>query len=161
MIVAGIDSAARTGIAIVSSDGRRERLLWHAVREVHDAADIAELVAEVAERGVHLIAIESAYLGINPRTALALGERVGRWLQQIERTGGRATCVSPSIWQSGILLGLIAARSTRAVRKRAARQWARATFGVELGEDEADATGIATWAARRAVMEDRTRKAAR
>ena len=60
--------------------------------------------------------------------------------------------VTATVWQLEILSALIDHRSDRATRKLAARQCARATFGVELSEDEADAAGIATWALRRALL---------
>jgi hypothetical protein len=51
-----------------------------------------------------------------------------------------------------MLSGLISTRAPRAARKAAAQLWVRRNFGAELGEDEADAAVMATWALRLHAM---------
>lgn len=152
MIVLGIDSAELTGIAVVARlPGQRETLVRRATIPVRSAVDVGAAVAELASAAPDLVAIEAPFVRLNPATGLALATLLGRWLQEWERRGVRTTTVLASTWQSALLTGLIDRRSDRATRKAAAQRWARATFGVELPEDEADAAGIASWAIRRAL----------
>jgi len=77
-----------------------------------------------------------------------LATLLGRWLQEWERRGVPTVTVLASTWQIALLAGLIDRRSDRAARKAAAQRWALATYGAELGQDEADAAGIAAWGLR-------------
>lgn len=151
MIVLGIDSAEVTGFAVVVRDpGQRERLVRHGTLPIRTAADVGAAVTELAAAAPDVVAIEAPFVRANPATGLALATLLGRWLQEWERRGARTTTVLASTWQIGLLAGFIDRRSDRAARKAAAQQWARATFGVNLPEDEADAAGIASWTLRRA-----------
>jgi len=158
MIVVGLDSAELTGYAVVAA-GPRERLTHHGTFTISGAADVEQAVATLAAMKPDLVAVEAPYVRLNAATGLTLAVLLGRWLQAWERRGVATATVLASTWQIQILGGLVDRRSDRATRKRAARLWTRSTFAVELGEDEADAAGIATWAARRAVMDQRTRVA--
>jgi Holliday junction resolvasome RuvABC endonuclease subunit len=161
MIVVGIDSAELTGFGVVASGpGGRERLLRHGVFKIRTAADIERAVAELAGDRPDLVAIEAPFIGVNVTTGLTLATLLGRWLQAFESRGIPTTTVTASVWQIGVLAGLITVRSPRAARKAAARMWTAASYGVELGEDEADAAGIAAWALRRALVKARTGRAA-
>ena len=54
------------------------------------------------------------------------------------------------MWQTAILPG-VTHRTRSADRKAAAIVFARQRFGVEVGEDAADAIALATWVARNAT----------
>lgn len=160
MIVIGLDSAEHTGFAVVESTGPRERLVQHGTFRVRRAGDVEQAVAALAPLRPDLVAIEGVYVAANAATALTLAILLGRWLQAWERRGIECTTVTAATWQPAILSGLIGQRSPREDRKRAAVIWASGTFGgVTLPEDEADAAGIATWAARQALMKARERRA--
>ena len=151
MIVLGVDSAfSRTGWALVEREDRRERLIAHGILEACDADVVSEFAGKMATGPltIHTVVIEDAYLAENVDTLKALCRLVGRWQQAFEVLGLRTRLVMADVWQRGILLGLIGARSEREERKRAAQLWAKATFGEVLHSDEADAAGIATWQIR-------------
>jgi hypothetical protein len=154
--VLGLDVANSTGYALVAGDpGGTERLLRCGVMDARHGGDVARGVGALARLQPDLVAVETPYVGRSAGAALDLATLVGRWLQGWEMRTYPTVTVTASIWQLEILSGLLNQRSKRATRKQAARQWARATFGVELGEDEADAAGIATWALRRALLAQR------
>ncbi len=150
MTVLGLDSALRTGFAVVARDpGGRERLERHGTLTVRTAADVEAAVAELAAAGPDVVAVEAPFIRANAATGLTLATLLGRWLQEWERRGVPTVTVLASTWQIGLLAGLIDRCSDRAARKAAARRWALATYDAPLAEDEADAAGIAAWALRR------------
>jgi hypothetical protein len=157
VIVLGIDSAELTGFAVVTSGpGGRETLLRHGVFKIRAAADVEVAVVDLVGGTLpDLVAIEAPFIGQNVTTGLTLATLLGRWLQALEIRGVPTTTVTANVWQIGILTGLITQRSRRAERKAAACGWSKATFGVALSEDEADAAGIATWALRHARLAQR------
>jgi Holliday junction resolvasome RuvABC endonuclease subunit len=165
VIVAGIDSAELTGFAVVVAEpGGRERLLRHGTLKIRKAADVERAVAELAGDRPDLVAIEAPFIGVNVTTGLTLATLLGRWLQSWETRGVPTTTATASVWQTGVLSGLITPCSNRAERKAACRTWCKATFsgetrGVNLTEDEADAIGLATFAVRRAVLAAKVRAA--
>lgn len=153
MIVIGVDSAEHAGVAVVHRDHQGERLRLTTTLEITTAADVESAVTRLTTYRPDLVAIEAPFVRMNPATALVLAVLMGRWLQEWERRGVATCTVLASVWQLGLLDGLISRRSDRACRKAAAKRWALATYGVELPEDEADAAGIAAWALRRARMQ--------
>lgn len=146
--VLAVDSAQRSGWAIVRHARGRDRLLDHGIVNVRSAADVVQAVEVLASFPVDAIAIESPYIGVNAGTGLALAMLAGRWAQEFERRGVEVQGVLATVWQMGVLAGLISRHSGRDDRKRAAQLWARATFGAALAEDEADAAGLASFVAR-------------
>jgi Holliday junction resolvasome RuvABC endonuclease subunit len=156
-VVLGIDGATRAGWSLVSAAFQpRERLsiIDHGVIDLSgNSGRPSELVAALVERveehvaisGLR-VAIELAYLGrgakANVETMRLLARFCGRFEQAFGLAGADLELVFPAHWQSRIL-GSLGGR-TRKDRKAAAARWGRATFpGVELSEDDADATAMA------------------
>jgi Holliday junction resolvasome RuvABC endonuclease subunit len=153
MRVLGLDSAERTGFALVAREpGGRERLLRHGCLTAITASHVEAAVAELAGEAPDLVAIEAPFVKVNASTGLVLATLLGRWLQEWERRGTRTTTVLASTWQISLLAGLIGRASVREARKAAARSWTKAIYGAELSEDEADAACIAGWALRRGLI---------
>jgi Holliday junction resolvasome RuvABC endonuclease subunit len=150
VIVLGLDSAEHTGFAVVERAGGAERLLRSGARPIRSAADVETAVAELAAGAPDVVAVEEPFVHPrNPATGLTLARLLGRWLQALEVRGLATVTVPASMWQPGILAGVT--RVTRsAERKRAAQALVRELFGVEAGEDEADAIAMAVWVARNA-----------
>lgn len=164
MIVVGIDSATRSGVATVHGERTGDvRLLHHGTFNGTRASSVQNVTASLSHladfcsRGPvdHLVVIEEPYLDKNPRTAMLLARITGRWLQALETAGHPVELVQPSTWQQGLLAGLITPRSPRAQRKEAARRYVKAEFGVDVSEDEADAICIATWRLKQWRIESR------
>ena len=151
MKILGIDSAELTGFAVVSRapDGT-ERLEQHGVLTIRAAADVELAVAELASANPDLVTVEEPFIHPKyPMTGLVLARLLGRWLQAFEARGFTTVTIPASMWQPGVLPGIT--RQTRsAQRKAAAVAFARERFGVEVGEDAADAIALATFAARTA-----------
>ena len=153
MRVLGLDSAERTGFAlVVRPPGGRERLLRHGCVTVGTGRQVEAAVSELAVDGPDLVAIEAPFVKVNASTGLVLATLLGRWLQEWERRGVPTLTVLASTWQIAILAGLIERTSGREARKAAARRWTLALYGEELSEDEADAACIASWALRRGLV---------
>jgi Holliday junction resolvasome RuvABC endonuclease subunit len=150
IIVLGIDSAiSKCGWAVVERDGGHERLVAHGVLVAVDGEVVGDFAGRMAHgQRIDVVVIEDAYLDTNVDTVKKLSRLVGRWQQAFETLGLETTLVMGSVWQRQILSGLIGLTSPREARKKAAKLWARATFHEALGEDEADAAGLATWGAR-------------
>jgi len=148
---AGIDGAERTGFAVVDPASTPPRLLLHGAARIRTGADVEKLVAEIASAGPALVGIEAPFVkpaarGGNPASALALAVLVGRFRQALDARSLVTRTVLASSWQP-LVLGC-GRWTSREARKAAAVAWARRTFGVELGEDAADAAAIAMWASR-------------
>jgi len=150
-----LDSATTTGWA--SLDG--ERLTGHGVV---DAGDLLRLdaFASIACRTDRpdLVVIEDNFVmrgpKANPNTMKILSRIVGAWQLAFAVRGVPTEVVLPGVWQKGVLGQL-----TKGGTKRAAALWVRATFGIVVSEDAADAIGLGTWVARREQLARRIRAA--
>ena len=148
MIVLGLDSASTCGWAVVESTP--ERLLEHGAVDARDHDEIERLADYVVSKYCpRRAAIEDSYLGDNVATVKLLSRLVGRWEQALALRSVKHEIVMADVWQQGVLGGLISRRSKRAERKAACVRWVRATYGIGVAEDPADAIGLATWMARR------------
>ena len=154
MMALGIDAATRTGWALVSSDLGRETLVEHNTLELggRNAWEWVDWLVQHCRGQLQpsIVAVECPWLGKDPHALEVLARLCGRFEQAFEAAGARVIVVKAQQWQCAALSGLMNRTSKRVQRKRAAKLWCRATFGVDLCEDEADAACIATWAIRQA-----------
>jgi Holliday junction resolvasome RuvABC endonuclease subunit len=152
VIVVGLDSAEQTGFAVVvRTDDGRELLDDHGTVTVHSAADVDATMEALALRRPDVVVVEEPFVHPrNPATGLTLARLLGRWLQAAEARGLTTLTVPASMWQPGILPG-VTQRTRSAARKQAARAFVRERFGLEVGEDEADAIAMAAYVARTAT----------
>jgi Holliday junction resolvasome RuvABC endonuclease subunit len=121
------------------------------------SALINELALVVGE--VDIVAIELPYLGKNVNTLRVLARLFGRFEQAFEPTGAEIVEVTAQHWQHRILGRFGGVR--RESLKPAAIMWARATFGVQLTEDEADAAGVSACVLRERAYARKIRSASR
>lgn len=149
MICLGIDCATKTGWALVERESGRERLLDYGVLDISGKKLPAwNPVAALALRCrapnpvPDVVAIELPYLDKNVATALLLARLCGRFEQAFGPSGAQVVVHRASEWQSKIL-GRFGGR-TREELKKAVVLWGKATFGVQLPVDAADAAGGAT-----------------
>ena len=86
MIVLGIDpGTANTGFGVISSDGRVVRALAHGSVKTRPRDDMAIRLAQIQraieelieEHRPDAVALESLFIGANPRTILAVGQARG------------------------------------------------------------------------------------
>jgi hypothetical protein len=93
--------------------------------------------------------IEDQYLKkANPDTLKKLGRAGGRWEEACVSAGLEVTYVHASVWQQAVLRGAMTRnRAMSDERKRASVGVVRGRYGVDMQDDEADATMLATWAA--------------
>ena len=152
MLALGIDCATRSGWAAVESHLGRESLIEHGIVDAAAETPLWEQMDSVLDKARHvaLVAIELPWLGDNPHTLEVLARLCGQWEHACAMRGLDCVLVRPQQWGTSILSGLITTHSKRAQRKRAAKMWCKATFGVDLPEDEADAACLSTWAIRQA-----------
>jgi Holliday junction resolvasome RuvABC endonuclease subunit len=153
VIALGVDIASKTGWSIVESQGGREALLEYGIVDIANPTPLWEQIDAVLDKGRHVavVALELPYLAKeNPHVLEVLARLCGQWEHACAIRGLEAVLVRSKTWQTAILRGLITTSSKREQCKRAAQTWCRATFGLDLPEDEADATAIATWALRTA-----------
>jgi Holliday junction resolvasome RuvABC endonuclease subunit len=143
-VVIGVDSAERTGFAVLAD----ARLVRHGVADIASAADVERTADLLALHRPDLVCVEAPFVRVNAATGLTLARLLGRWLQAFERRDIPTATVLASTWQPIVLVGRMTPRTKGPDRKLAAQAWALETFGLELPEDEADAAGIAAWAAR-------------
>jgi Holliday junction resolvasome RuvABC endonuclease subunit len=150
MIVLGLDSATRTGFAVVRVEGGREELLEHGVIDGRDADEIDDFAHRIAQTySPDVAAIEDNYLDKDPSALKTLSRIVGRWQQALETRGVETRLVLAQVWQSGLLRGLGGA-GDRKGRKKAAALWVLGAFRIkDVSPDETDAICMATWEARR------------
>jgi Holliday junction resolvasome RuvABC endonuclease subunit len=154
LLVLGLDSAPNTtGWAIVERDGPREKVVMFG--RIGRVAGPVMRAFLLGKQDVTLVAIEEPYLGLNPKTHAMLCRWAGRWEMACELAGLRHRLVRASIWQQGILAGLIHRRSPRVACKLAAQRWVELTFGLITSEDEADAIAMATWQIRQLALKQR------
>lgn len=139
---------------MVERTGGHEELLGRGVLDLSGKAGlpsavisafVRKLAAELVLDGVH-VAIELPYLARgkaqNVVVLRTLARFCGRWEQALEVYGAQVELVMANDWQHRLLGQFGGAK--RAERKKAAKLWAKGTFGVRLTEDEADAVAIAT-----------------
>lgn len=156
----GIDAATSSGWGVIDTSKGRRGLLSFGAINAKDAHAIIEVVESALALGVADAAIETPYVTpdpkrANPDTAIKLGVIVGRWVQELDRAGIPCTWCKAVTWQQGLLAGLIRGSSPREVRKRAAKTYVRAEFGIDVEEDPADAICVAIWRGRHARIEER------
>ena len=145
----GVDVATRAGWSIVQADGGHESVIEHGIVSPGEPPICQQIERVVSHaRGVDLVVLERPYLDRNVATMEVLARLLGAWEHACACRGLDVVLVRASQWQSAILRGLINQASKREQRKRAARMWCRATFGLDLEDDEADGLAIATWACR-------------
>ncbi len=153
MRVLFLDAATRTGWAVVEGDARTQQLVNYGA--VDATAEGLKAIVDglhiefLNDRGPELCVVEEPFLDKNVRSLKVLAYTVGRWLQELERSGFRTSLVTADTWQLGLLTGLITPASPRKDRKAAAKRMVRILYGgLECSEDEADAICGATWAVR-------------
>jgi Holliday junction resolvasome RuvABC endonuclease subunit len=146
--VLALDSAEVTGFAVVACENGTEVLLRHGAVTVKTASDVETAAGGLAREGAHLAVVEEPFVHPrNPATGLVLARLLGRWLQAFETKGVPTATIPASMWQTKVLPG-VTWRTRSADRKMAAVTFARATFGVDVSEDVADAIAMATWVVR-------------
>lgn len=155
----GIDSAfARCGWALVERAGDRERLIDHGTLKAVDADLVSDFAGKIAngKLAVDSVVIEDAHIDKNIDTTKSLSRLVGRWQQAFEVLGFETRIVMADVWQRGILTGLITSKTELEGRRKASQLWAKATLGVVLASEEADAAGLATWEVRQRAFREKS-----
>jgi Holliday junction resolvasome RuvABC endonuclease subunit len=146
MKILGIDSASTAGFCLL--DG--ERILEKGAIDARDPHRIDALAALVCGKArPDLVAIEDNFLGVNVNVVKVLSRIVGRFEQAFAMRGVPTELVLASTWQRALLAGLPGGT------KRACATWVRATYGLTVPEDVADAIGLATFVARRELVAQR------
>jgi Holliday junction resolvasome RuvABC endonuclease subunit len=143
-VIVGVDSAERTGIAVICG----ARILRRGLCEVNDWQAVERAADTIATFKPEVVAIEDVFVRLNNSTGLVLSRLLGRWLQAFERRGLATVTVLASTWQPVILAGRMTTRTPGPERKLACIAWALERFGIALPEDQADACAIAAWAQR-------------
>jgi Holliday junction resolvasome RuvABC endonuclease subunit len=161
MLVLGIDAATTTGHATILLGEAGKLSVRRVGRIAARAGAISDLIAAAAGDGVVLAGLETPYLDKNPDTTIKLAMIAGRFAQELDHHRIPCAQLRADEWQKGLLTGLISGRSDRGLRKRAARAWVHATYKLDVTEDEADAICLATWLAKRAVLDRKTAAAVR
>ena len=149
----GVDVATRAGWSVVQADGGHESVIETGIVSPGDppvCQQIEHVVSRAFRQGVELAVLERPYLDRNVATMEVLARLLGAWEHACATRGLDVVLVRASEWQSAILRGIINRASKRAQRKRAARMWVKATFGLDCGEDESDAIALAVWGLRTA-----------
>jgi len=150
MVIAAIDSAEVSGLAVLARDPllARERLLFHDAATIRTAGDVVEAVDALLLFRPDFFVVEEPFISFkNSETGRVLAILFGRWQQQIELRGFAALGVPASMWQPKVLPGFFP-KMRSAERKAAAQSLALRDFGVTVGPDEADAIGLGLFAAR-------------
>ncbi len=160
----GIDCATNAGWAVVERMNGRERLLDHGVlvldgKQLPAWNPVAALALRCRKEGLvpDVVAIELPYLGKNVVTLRTLARLFGRFEQAFEPTGVEIVEIMATKWQHKVL-GKFGGKK-REDLKKAAVLWARATFGVPLTDDEADAAGGAVCVLRERAFAARVKGA--
>jgi Holliday junction resolvasome RuvABC endonuclease subunit len=150
LIVAAIDSAETSGLAVVNRDDHGESVFLHDTVRISGAADVEAAVSRLALHRPDLVVVEEPFVSPRfPGAGLSLSRLVGGWCQAAETRGLTVVTIPAALWQPAVLVG-INGRSRSAERKAASRAFVRGLFGLEVGEDAADAIGLAVYAARNA-----------
>ena len=139
----GIDCATTCGWALVDNTAGKERSLGRGVLDLSRSTqekveDLANLARSMKP---DVVVVELPYLDKNVVTLRTLAMLAGRFQQAFEVAGFPVELLMATQWQSSVL-GRFGGRKREGLKK-AAVLWARATFGVAMTEDEADAHGIA------------------
>lgn len=138
MITVGVDLATTTGLARLDNGTL-------AARGTVKAADYTDVLSITAFcQGADLVAIENVYCGANVATAIKLATLRGRLIQSLDCGGIPWVLCAPSTWRKATFKP--APKTKRKALKAASQAWALATYGIEVGEDVADAIGLASWA---------------
>jgi len=142
-VVVGIDPSTKASGYAVFSGGK---LLYAAKAPARTAAEVTHLVDWLIDQHVEtgapvLVAIESAYCGVNVRTGLQLAELRGRISQECERRGWRVTLVSPAAWRKTTIAP--PPKMKRKELKALSVAYAYTKFGLTVTDDVADAVCIA------------------
>lgn len=148
MNVLGIDSASVSGWAQLEG----ERPIGTGTVNAADLLRLDAFAAFIcAKSRPDLVVIEDNFVmrgpKANPNTMKILSRIVGAWLLAFAVRGVTTEVLLPGVWQKGVLPNLGVGRT-----KKAAAMWVKATFGLTVPEDAADALGIATHVARREQM---------
>lgn len=143
MITLGIDSASSAGWAHL--DG--ERIIGTGTINARDPHRIDALAALVCGKArPDLVVIEDSFMGVNVNTVKVLSRIQGRFEQAFAMRGVPTELVLASVWQKALLTGIPGGT------KKACATWVRATYGITVAEDEADALALATHVARRELV---------
>ena len=144
MIIAGIDPASQTGIAILDADPTALRYAARVrVREgdqwVASAVDMADVIRA---HGTDILVIEQQHISRQGHAGAIIPAQVmGYWLAVAQLAGCDAAIVQPSQWQGHYRI------KRNGKTKQQGRALARSIFGaVADKEDLADAALIAAWA---------------
>jgi len=150
LAVLGIDPGHSSGAGLIIDD----KLKW-AYQVPDHAATRREImglaVAMATGEGALLVVVveKSQNYGSN-RVVRGIGEAAGRWKEQAELAGvpkRRIITVQVNEWREAIY-GSAATRLGKDGHKANAVQLCRAKYGLELGEDAAEAALIAEWGMR-------------
>jgi hypothetical protein len=149
VLALGVDSATKTGLAMVKFENGRFSIVETRlanVREPLDATVGFSLDSLLELRA--FVAMETPYIArgtkANPATLLKLARIFGWWEYSFALTRVPVLQVSAHAWQSSVLG--VGPRVPRIKRKEAAIVFCMRMFKVELSSDEADAACIAYWA---------------
>jgi Holliday junction resolvasome RuvABC endonuclease subunit len=156
-IILGIDSASRAGWALVQG----EKLLEHnVVTEATNRLRQDALAAYVCSKNrPDLVVIEDNFLSANVATLKVLARMVGAWEMSFAVRGVETTLMIPESWRAATVKALVPKKPVRADWKLAAKTWVRSTYGVTVGEDEAEAICMASAVARTMAFDQRIRRA--
>lgn len=139
MLIIAIDPSIRaTGFAvldnaILTSFGRTE---------LRTAAQVETLVAQLASFKPDVVAIETTFVSVNPKTGIDLAELRGRLRQALESRLIDVALVAPGTWRKSTIKP--PARSKRKALKAMSKAFALDHYGVMASDDESDAICIAT-----------------
>lgn len=154
--ILGLDCATKCGWALVDNVSGKERMLGRGVmdlsRSTWNQIHWLAMYCRDPDRLPDVVVIELPYLDKNPVTLRTLAMLAGRFQQAFEAAGIPTELLMATQWQRKIL-GRFGGNK-REDLKKAVVLWARATFGVVLTTDEADAAGIAM-----CVLRERTFRA--
>lgn len=146
-VVCGIDLATATGLARLDNG----KLVAHGLVKIGKTdpdIDVASIAAFCA--GADLVVIESVYCGANVKTAIDLAVLRGRLVQELDRARLEWTLCAPSTWRKATTKP--APKLKRKALKALSVAWVASTYGVNVGNDVADAVGLAAWGASHAVV---------
>lgn len=158
-VVLSIDPASKSGAAII-----------HAGKVLHSATvktaahrwKILEAAEQhAAKRGIPLVVVmEKMTANRNPKKdkaattnmLLKMGESRGRWLELLELRGYPSADIVYTlvqVWRGAVLKGWKLPRRDRKNLKAAVRQWVKMNTGLDLDEEQADATAQGLFAGQR------------
>jgi Holliday junction resolvasome RuvABC endonuclease subunit len=151
VLALGVDSATKTGLAIVVFNSGKFSLVKSKTVTINEPMDVPKCRLgppgfEASVPITDMAAIEMPYLArgerANPSTLQKLSRIFGWWEYYFARSEIPCMHVNAQQWQSAILGRCV----SRTERKKAAIVFCMRMFKVELSSDEADAACIAYWA---------------